>query len=76
MAFSQQIKNAVYELAGGRCEKCGKNCRRIGSYPGYDYPDSEFHHKISIVAGGNDGMSNCKHLCIACHEKTASYGRH
>lgn len=76
MAFSQQIKNAAYNRAGGRCERCGRPCRRVGIYPYCNYPDSEFHHKTSVEADGSDGLSNCEHLCIACHEKTGSYGRH
>lgn len=76
MAFSQQIKNAAYNRAGGRCERCGRPCRRIGDYPDYNYPDSEFHHRVSIAADGSDGLNNCEHLCIACHEKTGSYGKH
>lgn len=76
MAFSQQVKNAAYNRAGGRCERCKRLCRRTGVDPDYSYPDSEFHHRVSVLAGGSDGMSNCEHLCIACHEKTGSYGKH
>ena len=76
MAFSQQTKNAAYDRADGKCERCGRSCRRIGQSPYYNYPDSEFHHRTSVEAGGSDGLSNCEHLCIACHEKTGSYGRH
>lgn len=76
MAFSQQTKDEAYRRANGKCERCGKSCRRISRNLGYNYPDSEFHHKTSVAAGGSDGSSNCEHLCVSCHEKTKSYGKH
>lgn len=76
MAFSQDTKDEAYRLAGGKCERCGQPCRRISTDYGYSYPDSEFHHKLSVEAGGSDALSNCEHLCISCHENTKSYGRH
>lgn len=76
MAFSQTIKDQAYTRARGMCERCNKVCRRINGVSGYNYPDSEFHHRLSLAAGGDDSLSNCEHLCIACHEDTGSYGRH
>lgn len=34
----------------------------------------EAHHKVSVVAGGSDTLSNCEILCMDCHKKTGSYG--
>lgn len=76
MAFSQEVKDQAYVRAGGRCEKCNRQCRRVQSGNIYNYPDSEFHHIRSVQAGGADTISNCMHLCIDCHERTYSYGRH
>ncbi len=76
MSFSLSIKDQAYERAGGRCEYCGRPCRRIPNGDYYEYPDSEFHHRKAQSEGGDDSLSNCVHLCTSCHEKTASYGRH
>lgn len=76
MAFSEATKSEAYDRANGKCERCGKNCRKIKTEYGFSYPDSEFHHRTSVSAGGSDGVSNCEHLCISCHEKTKSYGSH
>lgn len=76
MAFSQEVKDAAYRRSNGKCERCGYYCRRENSDYGYRYPESEFHHKVSVESGGPDTLSNCEHLCIECHEKTKSYGRH
>lgn len=74
MAFSQNTKDQAYLLAGGKCERCDKPCVRLRTQYGFSYPESEFHHKLSVEAGGSDGISNCEHLCAACHHKTKSYG--
>ena len=74
MSFDLNTKIDAYNRAGGRCERCGKLCRAIKTENGISFPDSEFHHKTSIQAGGSDGLSNCEHLCINCHENTKSYG--
>ncbi len=76
MSFNYETKLNAYNRANGRCERCGKLCRIIRTEYGYRFPDSEFHHKTSVEAGGSDGLSNCEHLCIECHEKTKSYGGH
>lgn len=74
MAFNQNIKDQAYERAKGYCERCSKFCPRFKTDYGFQYPFSEFHHILSVQAGGSDGISNCEHLCIACHKKTKSYG--
>ena len=74
MAFTQTIKDRAYLRAGGKCERCGKDCIRLRTNYGFEYPESEFHHILSVQAGGYDGISNCEHLCVACHHNTKSYG--
>ena len=76
MAFNQDVKDQAYNRSGGRCEYCGKPCRRVWNGEFYNYPDSEFHHVEAEQYGGKNLLSNCAHLCISCHEKTASYGKH
>lgn len=76
MAFSETVKDEAFRRAGGKCERCGKVCRRVLTDYEYTYPGFEFHHKTSVQAGGGDGLSNCEFLCAACHEGTLSYGRH
>lgn len=75
MAFSAETRAAAYKLAGGVCQcemsvcshrgKCGK---ALGS-------NWHAHHKHSVAAGGSDALSNCQPMCIACHERTRTYGR-
>lgn len=36
----------------------------------------EAHHKVAVASGGQDVLSNCKVLCLDCHKKTYTYGRH
>ena len=74
MAFKLTIKDQAYERANGKCERCGKHCARIQTQYGFNYPESEFHHKQSVAADGSNGLSNCEHLCKECHRKTKSYG--
>ena len=65
MAFPDSVKSKAYTNAKGKCERCGKS---TGMASG------EFHHKVSVDAGGSDGLANCEFLCLSCHKKTKSYG--
>lgn len=78
MAFSVDTKDQAYRRAGGRCEcerfhsphwgsRCSATFGRSGAW--------HAHHKTAASVGGHDGLSNCEVLCLACHEKTDSYGR-
>ena len=67
MAFSETTKLQALQRANYRCEKCGKSVTMA---------TCQAHHKTSVAAGGNDTVSNCKILCINCHKKTYTYGKH
>ena len=78
MAFSEEIKDQAYRRSGGQCE-----CTRAhNTHQGRRCPTTfgrsatwEAHHKTAVSVGGNDGLSNCEVLCLACHKQTESYGR-
>lgn len=67
MAFSKETKQEALEKADYKCECCGKKVTM---------ETCEAHHEHSVRAGGGDELSNCKILCIDCHKKTRSYGKH
>ena len=78
MAFSETTKTTAYIRSGGRCEckrtshphhikRCAKRLAR---------KTAQFHHILSVAAGGSDGLANCQVLCLRCHKLTRSYGRH
>ncbi len=76
MAFSENIKDQAFRRSGGRCEcrrsthtnhtgRCSASITRHGA---------EYHHVVSLQAGGSDGLENCEALCPTCHKQTGSYG--
>jgi HNH endonuclease len=76
MPVSPEIRRALYQRAGGRCE-----CRmRVCSHhaPGTRCTHSlsgsswEAHHR---TAGGPDTLSNLIAMCATCHKNTRTYGR-
>jgi 5-methylcytosine-specific restriction endonuclease McrA len=75
MAFPQSVKDAAKKRSGGRCECTRVRHTNDASHSGR-CPKSgvEYHHKVSVKAGGADTLANCEHLCRACHQGTESYG--
>lgn len=80
MPFSEQTKNEAFYRSGGLCE-----CRRHYHWNHIDglrcsaqltRQTAQFHHITAQAVGGHDGVSNCEVLCEACHQQTASFGRH
>lgn len=67
--FPDATKTTALSLAGSKCERCKVSVTGTGT-------DTHYHHKVSELAGGSNGLSNCEVLCIKCHKDTASYGRH
>lgn len=67
MAFSEETKAKAYANAGGKCETCSTSLKNKTWHA---------HHKTSIASGGSDALSNCKVLCVSCHENTRTYGKH
>lgn len=77
--FPQSVIDAAWTRAKGRCE-CTENCHSAynphnkqldpkNTTPGMKW---EAHH---INSDGEPVLSNCKILCVSCHENTRSYGR-
>ncbi len=75
MAFSEETKAAAYRRAGGKCECAMKHCRHSGRCNKPLGSNWHAHHAHSIAAGGNDSLSNCVAMCVACHQRTHTYGR-
>jgi 5-methylcytosine-specific restriction endonuclease McrA len=76
MAFSDEVANAAWRRAGGKCECTRLNCGHSGRCNAALTANNwHAHHRTAVVVGGADTLSNCEALCIPCHRKTASYGR-
>lgn len=69
MAFSESVKKQAFERAHSKCENCGKSLY-------YGTASWHAHHIKSQLLGGLDTLGNCRILCVDCHEKTHSYGKH
>lgn len=82
MAFSETVKAQAFTRSGGRCEcqrqhqglsashhggRCSTTLTRLGGR-------WEAHHKVAVIAGGSDTLSNCEVLCLTCHQLTLTYG--
>lgn len=76
MAFGPDTKARAFARSGGRCE-----CRRsshghaVRCATRLTATSGEYHHVVSVSAGGADTLANCEYLCVPCHQKTRSYGR-
>lgn len=82
MAFPQEVIDAAWRRAGGKCE-CTRQCPKHSGYrcnrildPSNQKPGMQWHahHTVSQDAGGPDTIENCEILCIECHKNTESYG--
>ena len=77
MPFPESVKDAAFRRSGGRCEcqrqnhghagRCSTAVTRHGAH---------YHHKHAESLGGPSTLSNCEVLCVPCHKKTESWGRH
>ena len=83
--FSQKTIDEAWERSGGQCECKRHSCDhkgRCNKHLTYDHHKEgetgawEAHHKVARAAGGKDTPSNCEILCLECHKKTGSYGKH
>lgn len=75
MAFTEATRQAAYRRAGGRCECAMSVCRHSGRCNQPLGRNWHAHHRHSVAAGGDDGLSNCVAMCITCHQNTRTYGR-
>ena len=57
----RRLRAFVLRRDGGKCQRCGGKVKL------------ECHHVIPRTAGGLDVPSNCRILCVACHD--ALHGR-
>ena len=67
MSFSDLTKAQAMRRAGNKCESCGSSVTDTTAHA---------HHVIAESDGGSDLLSNCRILCVPCHEATPSYGKH
>lgn len=75
MAFSMKTKDKIFQAAHGHCERCDKQLTHDNHKKG-ERGAWEAHHRTAASKGGSDAPSNGEALCIACHEKTRSFGKH
>lgn len=75
MGFSDSVIEQAWERSGGYCEKCGKMLVHDNHEEG-ERGAWEAHHIKAQSDGGKDILSNCRILCLDCHKRTRSYGRH
>lgn len=71
MAFSDSVQQVVRQRATGICECTRSNCPHYGRCR---VKGTEFHHKRSVAAGGDDEVANCQLLCPACHRQAHGGG--
>lgn len=76
MSFSQTTVKEAWEKATGHCERCHKQLVWNNRGDEGQRGAWEAHHRLSASHGGSDTLSNCEILCVDCHKKTRSYGRH
>ncbi len=76
MAFSEAVKDQIYRQAGGRCQCNRMSCHGSGGRctAKLGRNQGQFHHLRSLLSGGPDTAANGQHLCVKCHQNTASYG--
>lgn len=55
--FSRQVRQFVYELAGGQCQECGDDL-----LPGW-----HVDHEVPFSQGGATDPSNARALCRECN---------
>jgi 5-methylcytosine-specific restriction endonuclease McrA len=68
MAFSEAAKEQALADAGNRCECARRSHAHVGRCTTtLTKSTAEFHHKMAVVRGGSDSLSNCEALCNDCH---------
>ena len=53
----RRLRAFVLRRDGGKCQRCGGGGAKL-----------ECHHVIPRTAGGLDVPSNCRTLCLTCHD--------
>ena len=79
MAFSKETMLAALKRSRARCECKRSACAhygRCGTRLTVKPRNFNFHHRYAESLGGKDSLSNCEVLCLGCHHRTQSYGRH
>ena len=81
MPFPETVKDAAYLRSGGRCECTRQHGGRSALHSGGRCPSQfgrirgwEAHHIVDEAMGGDNTLSNCQSLCIACHDLTQLLG--
>ncbi len=77
--FPQSVIDSAWARANGKCE-CTENCHSIFNRcnkkldPNNKVPSMQWHaHHVN--SNGDSVLSNCKILCVPCHQETGSYGK-
>lgn len=75
MGFSENKRKKIFDNAKGYCEVCRKKLCLHNHVKG-SRGAWNAHHKTSSASGGRDIPSNGCALCVDCHKKTRTYGKH
>ena len=74
MAFSDSVKDDAHHRSRGQCECARQHPGAISTahYGGRCPTEvtrhgAEYHHLLSVGAGGIDTLGNCQVLCVTCH---------
>ncbi len=71
MAFSDEVQRAARKRAHGVCECSSASCPHFGRCKA---PGTDYHHKRSVSAGGDESVTNCQLLCHPCHQRLHDSG--
>ena len=74
MPFSDEVVEAAWKNADGKCERCGKSLSKGNRGEEGARGAWEAHHKTSVAAGGGNTVSNSEILCLDCHKASRTYG--
>jgi len=70
--FSQLVKDKARQRSGGRCE-CNGECEQshLSQKCLIQCPllTPQYHHIQPAAQGGPGTLSNCRVLCIGCHDR-------
>jgi predicted CXXCH cytochrome family protein len=75
LPFSEETRRKIFDNARGHCESCKKQIVFKNHEKGQRVAWMA-HHKTAESSGGKDIASNGKTLCLDCHKRTYTYGRH
>jgi len=65
--FSQKVKDKIWDLADGKCMRCGLPLEKCAANNAPNKP--HYDHITPRALGGDNSLSNCQLLCAQCNLK-------